>query len=106
MTDDHDSPTETPSDEETDAQLGARPDPASTAPEHHPGGVDAIDDPRYGETPGPPTVPDAEPTANPAVEDVVPDEISAPDDKQQAPDEDAAELDPEKTDEGTPEPPA
>ena len=95
-----------PRDEETDGQLGPMPDAAATAPELVPGGVDSIDDPKYGETPGPPTVPDAEPGANPAVEDRAPDEITELDDKRQEPDDDAATLDAPGRHEGDVEPPA
>ena len=56
-------------------------------PELYPGGADAIDDPeKYGDTPGPPTTRDLPPEDNPAVHDVLPDEITAPDDKSQEPD--------------------
>jgi hypothetical protein len=56
-------------------------------PELHPGGADSIDDPeKYGDTPGPPATRDLPPEDNPAVDDVLPDEIAEPDDKSQEPD--------------------
>jgi len=56
-------------------------------PELHPGGPDAIDDPeKYGDTPGPPATRDLPPEDNPAVDDVIPDEVAEPDDKSQEPD--------------------
>ena len=100
------TPPPTPSDESTDAQLGAMPPAEPEEPELVPGGADSIDDPKYGETPGPPTIPDTDPAANPAVEDAAPDEISELDDKQQEPDDDAATLDAPGDHNGEPEPPA
>ena len=87
-------------------QLGDMPPATTQKPEHAPGGTDAIVGERYGTTHGPPTIPDADPSRNPAVEDVVPDEISALDDKQQEPDDNTASLDATKQQEGDPEPPA
>jgi len=56
-------------------------------PDLHPGGADSIDDPdKYGDTPGPPTTRDLPPEDNPAVDDVLPDEVAEPDDKSQEPD--------------------
>jgi hypothetical protein len=56
-------------------------------PELHPGGADSIEDPeKYGATPGPPTTRDLQPEDNPAVDDVLPDEVAEPDDKSQEPD--------------------
>lgn len=63
-----------------------QPDPVTEEPEKYPGGADAIDDSgKYGDTPGDPTPRDLHPDDNPAVDDVLPDEVAAPDDKSQAP---------------------
>jgi hypothetical protein len=56
-------------------ELGPQPEPKIEPGEPNPGGVDAIE-----EDNGPPAVPDLSPDANPAAEDIVPDEIKAPDD--------------------------
>lgn len=65
-----------------------QPEPTTEEPEKYPGGADAIDDSgKYGDTPGGPTTRDLHPDDNPAVDDVIPDEIAAPDDKSQAPDD-------------------
>lgn len=64
-----------------------RPENGVEPPERYPGGPDAIDDPeKYGETPGPPTTRDLPPDDNPAVDDVLPEEIAEEDDKSQEPD--------------------
>ncbi|NYG58631.1 hypothetical protein BJ980_001554 [Nocardioides daedukensis] len=81
-----------------------RPEPVAEEPQLHPGGVDSTDDPKYGETPGEPVPRDLDPDDNPAVEDVAPDEITEPDDKQQEPDNGEADLDAGET--GESEPPA
>lgn len=66
-------------------QSESRP-PGVQAPQLHPGGADAVDDPeKYGETPGPPVTRDLPPEDNPAVDDVLPDEVAEPDDKSQEP---------------------
>jgi hypothetical protein len=69
-----------------DSNLGPQPEPATEEPELRPGGADSIADEKYGDTPGEPTVPDIAPGENAAVEGRAPDEVTAPDDKQQAPD--------------------
>lgn len=56
-------------------------------PDRYPGGADSIDDPeKYGDTPGPPATRDLPPEDNPAVDEILPDEVAEPDDKSQAPD--------------------
>ncbi|WP_109509568.1 hypothetical protein [Nocardioides speluncae] len=68
------------------------PEPQTEEPEKYPGGADAIDDSgKYGDTPGGPTTRDLDPDDNPAVDDLLPDEIAAPDDKPQAPEETSGE---------------
>lgn len=71
-----------------DSNLGPQPEVTTEDPELYPGGADSIDDPKYGSTPGKPTVPDIDPEDNAAVDDLAPDEVTEPDDKQQEPDED------------------
>ncbi|WP_110183066.1 hypothetical protein [Nocardioides solisilvae] len=67
-----------------DAQIGKQPEPTTEEPELHPGGVDAV----IPDEPGGPVPHDLDPDDNAAVEDVLPDEISEPDDeKEQAPDD-------------------
>ncbi len=51
-----------------------------------PGGTDALVGPEYGEMPGAPVPRDLDPDSNPAVDDVAPDEVTAPDEKRQEPD--------------------
>ncbi len=66
----------------------SEPKPRAEAPEPDPGGPDALVGPEYGETPGSGPVPrDLDPDDNPAVDDVAPPEVTAPDDKSQEPDE-------------------
>lgn len=83
-----------------DSNLGPLPEPTAEEPQLHPGGVDSVDDPKYGETPDDPTVPDIDPEDNAAVDDIAPPEVTEPDDKQQEPDED------DPTSEDTPSEPA
>lgn len=97
-------------------ELGDRPEPKTQEPELHPGGADSLaDQEKYGEWFDEPTVPDLDPTRNPAVEDTAPEEVKQPDDKSQAPDGEAddqeagTERDPEagqENEEGEPEEPA
>ncbi|WP_457205099.1 hypothetical protein [Nocardioides sp. P5_C9_2] len=92
--------------------LGPIPDPIIEDGEPNPGGADAIGADPADDGLGR----DLQPDANPAVDDVLPDEIAQPDDKQQAPDGDAAadhdsgtQEDPEagqEAEDGSPEPPA
>jgi hypothetical protein len=65
----------------TDRDLSPMPTPTTEDPELYPGGVDALaDDPEdFGLSR------DLSPDDNPAVDDALPDEISQPDDKSQAP---------------------
>lgn len=74
----------------SESDLGPLPEPqVETHPEHHPGGVDAIEDDEaaegeesgeHGSTPGEPTIPDLHPDDNPATDDTVPDEVTEPED--------------------------
>lgn len=94
------------------SELAPRPEPVAEAPVLRPGGPDALpDDPQdRGQTR------DLHPEDNPAVNDVVPDEITAPDDKDQAPsgqaDAEAGTASGQEppagqtAEDGTPEPPA
>lgn len=93
------------------SELPPKPDAVTEEPELHPGGADALPLDPDGEGLGR----DLPPEDNPAVEDVLPDEIAEPDDKKQAPEGEAAdheagtERDPEAgqvDEEGSPEPPA
>lgn len=90
--------------------LGPIPDPVIEDGEPNPGGADAIGDDPADDGLGR----DLHPEANPAVDDVLPDEIAQPDDKQQAPEGEAADQesgtqeDPEagqEAEDGSPEPP-
>lgn len=91
--------------------LSPMPTPYSEEPQLVPGGVDALeDDPADNGLSR-----DLSTDDNPAVDDTVPDEISAPDDKQQAPDGEAdaeagaTEDDPsagQEAEDGSVEPPA
>ncbi|QIX27982.1 hypothetical protein ncot_16320 [Nocardioides sp. JQ2195] len=102
MSDQEEQPT-TEAEETTDSDTSASddaagtspaPEPTSEEPQLFPGGVDSIDDPKYGDTPGDPVSRDLDPDNNPAIsEDAVPDEITEPDDKQQEPDNGEADLD-------------
>jgi hypothetical protein len=61
--------------------LGPKPDASTEKPELWPGGADSIaDEEKYGATPDEPTVPNLDPSKNPAIEDAAPDEISEPED--------------------------
>lgn len=65
----------------------SEPRPAGVEPpDLHPGGADSIDDPKYGDTPGPPATRDLPPEDNPAVDEILPDEVAEADDKSQEPD--------------------
>ena len=91
--------------------LSPMPTPVTEEPELVPGGVDALEeDPADNGLSR-----DLDPADNPAVDDIVPDEIAQPDDKQQEPDDsgdqeadttrDSAAAGQEAED-GSPEPPA
>jgi hypothetical protein len=67
--------------------LGPLPEPVVEHREPNPGGVDAVPE----EPADTNLVRDLHPEDNPAVDDAVPDEISEPDDKSQAPEEDATD---------------
>lgn len=95
-----------------DEDLGPQPDPIVEEKEPNPGGADAI--PEAAEDEG--LARDLDPSANPAVDEVMPEEISQPDsEKTQAPDghaddaESGEERDPEagqEAEDGSVEPPA
>lgn len=91
--------------------LSPMPTPVTEEPELVPGGIDALPDDPADTGLGR----DLDPDDNPAVDDVLPDEITEPDDKSQAPDGDAdqesgtASDSPEagqQAEDGSPEPPA
>ena len=71
----------------TDDDLSPMPTPTTEDPELYPGGADALADDPADNGLGR----DLNPEDNPAVDDVLPDEISEPDDKSQAPDEGEAD---------------
>lgn len=84
---------------------GRTPEPTTEPREKKPGGADSVDDPKYGQTLGEPTVPELPPTANPAAAEM-PEEITEPDDKRQEPDDGAdADVGADRWD-TEPEPPA
>lgn len=94
-----------------DEELGPQPDPIVEAKEPNPGGADALPDDSQDDG----LARDLDPAANPAVDEVVPDEITEPDEKSQAPDgqaddaETGEEDDPEagqEAEDGSVEPPA
>jgi len=73
----------------SDNDLGPMPESTTQEPELVPGGADALaGDPADGLTR------DLSPGSNPAVDDVVPDEIAEADDKTQEPDEDSDVVEP------------
>ena len=97
----------------TNEDLSPMPTPVSEEPQLVPGGVDALAEDPADNGLGR----DLSPEDNPAVDDALPDQISQPDDKSQAPDgsgEDpesgtTAESTPEagqEAEDGSPEPPA
>lgn len=69
----------------SDDDLGPMPEPKTEEPELVPGGTDALEEDPADEGLGR----DLDPDENPAVDDVLPDEISEPDDKPQAPEGEA-----------------
>lgn len=94
-----------------DEDLGPKPDPVVEDKEPNPGGADAM--PEAAEDEG--LARDLDPAANPAVDQVMPAEVTEPDDKSQSPDgqaadtETGAEDDPEagqEAEDGSVEPPA
>lgn len=68
--------------------LSPQPDPVVEPGEPNPGGADAIDEP-----PHPPLSRDLDPGDNPVDDELVPDEVTEPDDKSQAPEGDPADSD-------------
>lgn len=91
--------------------LGPQPDPVVEEKEPNPGGADALPDDAEDEG----LARDLDPATNPAVDEVMPQEITEPDDKSQTPDgqaadaETGAEDDPEagqEAEDGSVEPPA
>ena len=101
----------------TDEELSPMPEPYTEEPQLVPGGVDALeDDPADAGLPR-----DLNPDDNPAVDDVLPDEIAEPDEKSQAPEGEAEDAESDTTrasdsddgpsagqeaEDGSPEPPA
>ena len=92
-------------------ELSPMPTPVTEEPELVPGGVDALEEDPADNGLGR----DLDPDDNPAVDDIVPDEIAQPDDKSQAPDGDADEeagttdegrRSGQEAEDGSPEPPA
>ncbi|UUZ60600.1 hypothetical protein [Nocardioides sp. B-3] len=72
-----------------DADLGPKPDPVVEEKEPNPGGADALPDDSDDEG----LARDPDPSANPAVDEIMPPEITAPDtEKTQSPDGDAADA--------------
>jgi hypothetical protein len=65
----------------TDEELSPMPEPYAEEPQLVPGGVDALDDDPADAG----LARDLNPDDNPAVDDVLPDEIAEPDEKSQAP---------------------
>ncbi|QIK74376.1 hypothetical protein [Nocardioides piscis] len=64
-----------------DKDLGPQPDPVTEDPELYPGGADAVEPAAEDNGLGR----DLDPDANPAVDDVLPEGVSEPDEKSQAP---------------------
>ena len=95
-----------------DEELGPQPDPVIEEKEPNPGGADALPLPEHDDV----LARDLDPSANPAVDEVMPDEVTQPDsEKTQAPDgaaddtETGEEDDPEagqEAEDGSVEPPA
>jgi len=91
--------------------LGPKPDPVIEEKEPNPGGADAL----FDDTEDEGLARDLDPATNPTVDEVMPDEITEPDDKSQEPDGQAGdqetgdEDDPEagqEAEDGSVEPPA
>jgi hypothetical protein len=100
----------------TNEELSPMPEPYAEEPQLVPGGVDALE-----EDPADTGLArDLNPDDNPAVDDVLPDEIAQPDEKSQAPDGEAEDKEPDtprssgddapsagqEAEDGSPEPPA
>ncbi|GAA1934030.1 hypothetical protein [Nocardioides hwasunensis] len=95
----------------SDEKLGPIPEPTTEDPQLLPGGVDA--DALHTDEADNGLARDLDPDSNPAVDDVLPDEVSEADDKQQEPDgSDDEESDTtdqssgQEAEDGSPEPPA
>lgn len=73
---------------ETDDNLGPMPESTSEDPQLEPGGPDAVEV-EDSEERADNAARDLDPERNPAVDDALPDEVSEPDDKEQAPAEGA-----------------
>ncbi len=100
----------------TKEELSPMPEPYAEEPQLVPGGVDALD----GDPADSGLARDLDPDDNPAVDDVLPDEISEPDEKSQAPDDGAEDKESDtprssgddapsagqEAEDGSPEPPA
>ena len=92
----------------TNEELSPMPEPYAEEPQLVPGGVDALqEDPADSGL-----ARDLDPDDNPAVDDVLPDEIAEPDEKSQAPDGEAEDRESDtpragqEAEDGSPEPPA
>ena len=102
----------------TNEELSPMPEPYAEEPQLVPGGVDALEeDPADSGL-----ARDLDPDDNPAVDDVLPDEIAEPDEKSQAPDDEAEDKESDtprssgdsgdapsagqEAEDGSPEPPA
>lgn len=83
---------------------GPQPDPTIEPAEPNPGGPDAAPGDRYASAE--PLVADPDPELNPGVEDHLPDEVTAPDDKQQEPTEGEDDREPSEDADAESEPPA
>ncbi|MEO5854387.1 MAG: hypothetical protein ABIQ15_17915 [Nocardioides sp.] len=72
-------------------ELGNQPKPTTEPPERFPGGVDSIaDEGKYGDIPDTPAIPDLDTAKNAALDHSSPDELSEPEESQDAPTSDGA----------------
>jgi hypothetical protein len=77
----------------TNEELSPMPEPYAEEPQLVPGGVDALEeDPADAGL-----ARDLDPDDNPAVDDVLPDEVAQPDEKSQAPEGEAEDKEPDTT---------
>lgn len=92
----------------TNEELSPMPEPYAEEPQLVPGGVDALEDDPADTG----LARDLDPDDNPAVDDVLPDEIAEPDEKSQAPDGETEDKESDtpragqEAEDGSPEPPA
>ncbi|MCP3423202.1 hypothetical protein [Nocardioides pinisoli] len=92
----------------TNEELSPMPEPYAEEPQLVPGGVDALEDDPADTG----LARDLDPDDNPAVDDVLPDEIAEPDEKPQAPDGETEDKESDtpragqEAEDGSPEPPA